>query len=285
MRKLYRKLIRRYQFVIKDPRDLSELRRFRWNYAGLFCAVGSLVLGSMVGGWGIGKFVHTRYSQASTAKPDDELQQLLASVKTLEQQAQAQAQHVQALQRIISGGQDTQASIHKEPSLKPGSPVAEFGFTESSAILQTQREADPTPLVSSTSSKTVLPTSGGLSNFLFVPPVQGVVTQSCVQVRGHLGIDIVASENAPIRSVADGVVVFTDWGLETGWVMVVQHADDVLSVYKHNATLIKKTGARVEAGEFIAILGNSGDLTTGPHLHFELWYRGSPLNPEEFFVF
>ena len=101
----------------------------------------------------------------------------------------------------------------------------------------------------------------------------------------HYGIDIVSNLNEPILSVLDGTVVMAGWTLEAGYVIQVQHNDNLISIYKHNSQLLKQMGDRVLAGEAIAIVGNTGELTTGPHLHFELWYNGNPLNPRDYIVF
>lgn len=124
-----------------------------------------------------------------------------------------------------------------------------------------------------------------LTRLHFFPPVKGVVTNPFNAKSGHLGVDVVAPPNEVIVAVADGTVTLSSWTLETGYVIQIQHAGNLLSVYKHNSKLLKQSGAHVKTGEAIAIIGNSGELTTGPHLHFELWHNGTPLNPEQYIVF
>ena len=119
----------------------------------------------------------------------------------------------------------------------------------------------------------------------FFPPVRGVVTNSFNLTSGHYGTDIASSPNEVVVATLDGTVTMATWTLETGYVIQIQHAGNLLSVYKHNSKLLKKAGAHVKAGEAIAIIGNSGELTTGPHLHFELWYNGTPVDPEKYIVF
>lgn len=121
--------------------------------------------------------------------------------------------------------------------------------------------------------------------FHFFPPVEGIVSRSFEDKKGHFGTDIVAKADAKVSSVLDGVVIFTDWTVKTGYVIQVQHANNLISIYKHNSTLLKKQGDYVRAGEVIGIVGNTGEETTGPHLHFELWRAGNPLNPENFMKF
>jgi murein DD-endopeptidase MepM/ murein hydrolase activator NlpD len=103
--------------------------------------------------------------------------------------------------------------------------------------------------------------------------------------RGHFGVDIVAGPGARVSAVMDGVVIFSGWTVETGYVIQLQHANNFISMYKHNERLLKTTGEHVKAGEAIANVGNSGELTTGPHLHFELWHNGIPLDPQEYISF
>jgi murein DD-endopeptidase MepM/ murein hydrolase activator NlpD len=124
-----------------------------------------------------------------------------------------------------------------------------------------------------------------IRGFHFFPPVKGYITESFNAAEQHYGLDIVAPENEPIKSTLDGIVIFANWTAETGYVMAVQHSNNLISLYKHNSVLLKEEGNYVKAGEVIAIIGNTGELTSGPHLHFELWYNGLPLNPEDYLVF
>lgn len=126
---------------------------------------------------------------------------------------------------------------------------------------------------------------GGISQNHFFPPVKGLVTNSFNSAANHYGTDIVAVANEIVKSTLDGTVIMATWTLETGWVIQIQHENNLISVYKHNAELLKRVGDFVKVGEPIAIIGNSGELTTGPHLHFELWYNGMALNPEDYISF
>lgn len=124
-----------------------------------------------------------------------------------------------------------------------------------------------------------------LSQIHFFVPVKGIVTNHFNISSDHVGVDLVSDPNARISSVLDGTVIFSGWTLETGYVMYIQHEADLVSVYKHNAELLKSTGDKVKAGEAVAIIGNSGELSTGPHLHFEMWHRGNAINPEQYIDF
>jgi murein DD-endopeptidase MepM/ murein hydrolase activator NlpD len=121
-------------------------------------------------------------------------------------------------------------------------------------------------------------------NFV-LPILGGTPTAHFSRVNRHYGVDLVGKVGSPVLSTLDGTIIFNEWAIETGHVLVIQHKNDLLSVYKHNSSLLKKAGDYVKAGDPVAIIGNSGEFSTGPHLHFEIWYKGIPLNPEDYLIF
>ncbi|WP_136468237.1 M23 family metallopeptidase [Flagellimonas onchidii] len=121
---------------------------------------------------------------------------------------------------------------------------------------------------------------------LLFSPVSGTLSQGYDPENKHYAVDVVAPKDTPVKSIADGTVLFSEWTAETGYVIIVEHQDNNLtSVYKHNGSLSKSQGDLVKAGEIIASIGNTGELTTGPHLHFELWRKGKPVNPLNYIDF
>jgi len=117
------------------------------------------------------------------------------------------------------------------------------------------------------------------------PPVSGTITQKYDAKKRHYAIDLVAPRETPVKATASGVVIFAEWTADTGHVIILEHEDGLISVYKHNGSLNKRQGEVVKSGEVIASVGNTGEFTTGPHLHFELWNNGTPINPEDFIDF
>ena len=131
-------------------------------------------------------------------------------------------------------------------------------------------------------------TAGGgstMRNLTFFTPVKGIVSKEFDPLRKHFGVDIVAPSDEAIKSVQDGTVIFAGWTVETGNVIAIQHPGNVISIYKHNSVLLKKEGNIVLAGETVAIIGQTGELSNGPHLHLELWLNGIPVNPKDYIVF
>lgn len=124
-----------------------------------------------------------------------------------------------------------------------------------------------------------------IRNLFFFAPLKGEISAPFDPKSGHVGVDVVSKENEAVKSTLDGTVVLATWTYDAGYVIAVQHTSNLMSFYKHNSVLLKKQGDAVKAGEVLAIVGNSGELTTGPHLHFELWLDGRPVNPEEYVVF
>ena len=117
------------------------------------------------------------------------------------------------------------------------------------------------------------------------PPVKGGLSSAFDINSKHYGVDIVMPENSPVHSISEGIVVFSEWTSATGFVIIIEHLNGLTSIYKHNSSIVKSQGDTVGTGEIIAFTGNTGELTTGPHLHFELWYQGEPVDPQSYIEF
>jgi len=122
-------------------------------------------------------------------------------------------------------------------------------------------------------------------NFVLFPPASGAISEGYNIDEKHFAVDIVLTKDTPIKATADGTVILAEWTTQTGYVVIIDHGNGLISAYKHNASLTKSQGDLVKSGEVIAISGNTGELTTGPHLHFELWNDGYPIDPTTFIDF
>lgn len=127
--------------------------------------------------------------------------------------------------------------------------------------------------------------SSDISHIFFFTPLNGLVSAPFNLAEKHYGVDVIAPKNEAIKSALDGSVILATWTSETGHVIQVQHEHNLVSIYKHNSVLLKEVGDQVKAGEAIAIIGESGELTSGPHLHFEIWNNGVPIDPQTIMIF
>ena len=198
---------------------------------------------------------------------------------SLERGMQQQEQYLQNMQAILNntiGEEDTFSRQERTPGVYDTVPLE--NSEEDSAF---RREVESETVYALTLGED----GAEKSNVYFFTPVRGRITRSFNGSEAHFGVDVAASENESVKATLNGTVVFASWTAENGHEMHLQHANNYLSIYKHNATLHKVVGDRVKAGENIAIIGNSGEHSSGPHLHFELWHNGIPVDPQEVIVF
>jgi murein DD-endopeptidase MepM/ murein hydrolase activator NlpD len=208
------------------------------------------------------------------------LKELTEKVDSLEVADNQKNEFIQNIQQILRG--DT--SDLKDPAQvlrsesQPVTKPANLNATDSA--FRREFEKSDQSLITLTNSRT-----HDLHETFFYSPLSGFISDHFDAKKGHMGTDIVSKANEPIKCIADGTVIFSSWTQDSGYVIMVQHRGNMISAYKHNAQLLKKVGTFVNGGEIISIVGNSGELSNGPHLHFELWYNGNALNPEEFVTF
>lgn len=199
---------------------------------------------------------------------------------SLENEIRLRDQYFENLNAIIAGRQP-QTNVDPDNNPEDYEEITLNKSNEDSllrALIESEKKNQFTVLNARRSSDQI-------TNLQFFPPIKGIITNSYNSSKNHYGTDIVAPPNEIVKATMEGTVTMASWTLETGWVLQIQHENNLISVYKHNAELLKQPGDFVSAGEAIAIVGNSGELTTGPHLHFELWHNGTPLNPENFISF
>ena len=158
---------------------------------------------------------------------------------------------------------------------------------EDSLMERTQREMDFRKQYEETEkyNLTSITSRPDIEGMIFYRPTRGMITDSFDPDKRHYGTDIAANPGESVLATLDGTVILSTYTAETGYVIEVQHNQDFISVYKHCGSLLKKEGDIVQAGEAIALVGNSGQMTTGPHLHFELWHKRRAVNPEQYIVF
>lgn len=198
-----------------------------------------------------------------------------------------------SLQRVISMNEVYYSSIKKV--LKGDVSSAELNKDSIIAAVKLEAsEVDLTPIaedsilrdkVDKEDKYNLFESATTATNFVLFPPVNGTISQHYNFEEKHYAVDIVVPKDTPVKAAADGIVIFAEWTASTGYVIILEHSYGLISVYKHNAELNKSQGELVKAGEVIATAGNTGELSTGPHLHFELWNDGYPINPTNFIDF
>ncbi len=192
--------------------------------------------------------------------------------------------YLQNIQGVLTGevGETMDQAVARE-NKEAEKPVESARTTELSEDEQVLRDL----LLSGTSTRNLdaIVDERGISSYTFYSPVRGIVSAHYDEDTQHFATDIATKLNEPIKTTLDGHVIFASFTPATGYVIIVQHIDNLISVYKHCAVLLKKAGSFVRGGEVIAMVGNTGELTTGPHLHFELWHHGNPVNAENYITF
>lgn len=224
---------------------------------------------------------YTPINQFIPGKSTKDVQKNLLSISfrsdSLEKIVAQQDLYLTNLQKIVSGKGGGLDNFDTTKTLKKDSHIS-FKKSKEDSLLRA--------LVETENSGALYLSQKSKNNLLvFFTPIYGLITDGFDKKSKHFGVDIVAKEKSRISSVLDGVVIISHWTAETGHVIVIQHKNEYLSVYKHNAALLKKTGDFVSAGEHVAVIGNSGELSSGPHLHFELWHKGVAVNPENYISF
>lgn len=200
---------------------------------------------------------------------------------SLEYQLTLKDQFIENLITIINGGEPKTHSSGEGASAVSAKDIADRRSADDSLLRMDVEKAQRFNVNPANSGRE----NRNLNQLYFFPPVRGLVISHYDYAKEHYGVDIATASNQGVKAVLDGTVILSDYTTETGFTLQIQHDHNLVTVYRHNKELFKKTGDRVKAGEVVATVGNTGTLTTGPHLHFELWHLGRPLNPEHFIAF
>ncbi|MAZ58084.1 MAG: peptidase M23 [Flavobacteriales bacterium] len=209
-----------------------------------------------------------------------EIIDLIVRVDSLEKDLVVKQQYINVIGKIINGEVvDNLLPISIDSSLV-FEKLKLIPSKEDSILRKMVYEEDLYNISSSYSAR-----NSSLEDFVFFKPVNGLVIDTFNLRDSHYGVDVVTHDGASVKACLEGVVIFSDWSTSSGNMMLIQHIDNIISVYMHNSILTKKQNDLVKAGEVIGIVGNTGELSSGPHLHFELWQNGTPIDPQEYIDF
>lgn len=265
------RLKRNYRLVILDDETLQEVSTYKLSLLNVYLLVSSalVLLGLII----VLLFVFTPlktmlpgYGEVTANKEFIELTQ---KTKALENDILAMTEYIDRSRNRLVGNNSDETVETPAESPRNNLPL--------------NLNAEP-EVLPSRSPKTIF-NKAKLGQYYLLTPLLGPLSAQFDPSKKHFGVDILGAKNSAIKAVMDGYVISSDWTLESGNTIAIQHANNIVSFYKHNSSLLKKAGSFVQAGEAIAIIGNSGTLSDGPHLHFELWYNGHPVNPTEFINF
>ncbi len=272
----------KYRLVFFNDNTFEEVWHLRLSAMNVLSAVGTISV--VMIGLVIALMAFTPLRSLIPGYPDEDMKQknLTNSIRldSLENQLRIRDQYFANLNALISG-QEPINYANKADSTKNYKKIRFTKSLNDSMLRQQIEEEEQFNFSVAPSAKQV----SSIAQMHFFTPVKGIIINSFNSKENHYGIDIVASPNEVVKSTLDGTVTLATWTLATGYNIQIQHANNIISVYKHNANLLKKEGDHVLAGDAIAIVGNSGELSTGPHLHFELWINRSPVNPEDYIIF
>ena len=206
-----------------------------------------------------------------------------ARVDSLENQLRIKSNYVNNLVAILND-EPVEDSTRGEVQATDQFDDIEFKTSREDSLFREQFEEQEKYNIATTDLSEKNVQLGRLTQHFF-PPVRGLITQRFHPETGHMGVDIVAGERETVKAALEGTVIESTWSSDGGYMLAIQHGNNYVTIYKHNSVLLKETGDKVQAGASVAIIGNSGEMTTGPHLHFEVWKEGIPVDPEKYVIF
>ncbi len=279
-KKFKKKLLHTYRLVVLNENTFEERFSFKLNRLNVF--VFSILTALFLIGVTTLFIAFTPlreyipgYSSTSLKKQAASLQ---FAVDSLNQELTVNEQYIASIRKVLSG--DVKTVVFNKDSIVAAAKLEaeDVNLNASQRDLALRDRVDQedkyNPLI-----------DASLANIAFSTPVKGTISEGFKPEEKHYAVDVVTVKDAPIKAATGGTVIFAEWTADTGYVIILKHANNFISAYKHNASLLKGQGDLVKAGEVIAIAGNTGELSTGPHLHFELWMDGVPMDPTNFIDF
>ena len=280
-KKFARKLLHKYRLVVLNEDTFEERFAIKLTRLNVFVIVSLLTILLIAGTTMLIAYTSLRefipgYSSTALKKKATELNYKTDSLQSV---LVANEKYLESIKRVLTG--DVSAiEINKDSIIE----VAEQDITEED-LIPTLEDLRLREKVDKEDKYSLFESATSKVNFVLFPPANGSISEGYDINKKHFAVDIVVAKDTPIKATADGTVILAEWTTQTGYVLIIDHGNGLISTYKHNASLTKAQGDLVKSGEVIALSGNTGELTTGPHLHFELWNDGYPINPTNFIDF
>lgn len=280
-KKFARKLLHKYRLVVLNEDTFEERFAIKLTRLNVFVIVMLSAIILIAGTTFLIAFTSLRefIPGYSSAKLKRQATELNFKTDSLQQVIALNEQYYASIKRVLTGDVKTVQFNRDSIIAAAGNDVAaiKVAATKEDSLLREKVDKED--------KYNLFEKNVSGSNYVLFPPVNGTISEAYDLKTKHYAVDIVVAKNTPVKATADGTVIFAEWTAETGYVMIIEHSQELISVYKHNASLTKQQGDLVKSGEVIAMAGNTGEFTTGPHLHFELWSKGYPINPTNFIDF
>jgi murein DD-endopeptidase MepM/ murein hydrolase activator NlpD len=283
-----------YRLTIMNPETFEEIGNYKLSLMSVYTAIStgvvflSIVVVSLIVFTPLKHYI-PGYGNTNTKEQMDLLRSRLDAI---EEKVQDSETYTDSFRKLLTADVETVKEAPKEDVNKIPDSLLDVGTIEEEKQLRDQYEKNKgvASIVSNTNGNqdkrvNLAPKEIALEQMYFTAPISGEILRPVKFSEQHYGVDLIAPKNTPIKAALDGYVMNSDFTVETGNTIILQHAHGVVTTYKHCATLLKKQGSFVSAGEAIAIIGNTGTLTNGPHLHFELWHNGKCANPTDYIRF
>jgi len=275
-------LTNRYLLIVRNEEDFSEKRTIIFNYGRLilllaFIFILSMTLSILSVNTVLKQWFDPRYAEMEANR---KVLNLTLMLDSLQNEVQIKNNYMQNVKYILEG--QNLDSLFSSNKVLSTSTLGDINLSPALSPLDSQFRAEYESSDLGLVSLNFNRSEDELREIVFFTPLEGIITNNFDPKEDHFGIDIVSQENEPIKALADGVVIMASWTLDGGYVLVIQHSGNLISIYKHNSELLKSVGNFVESGEIVSIIGNTGELTSGPHLHFELWFKEQAVNPEDY---
>lgn len=277
--KLHEKLILKYRLVILNEDTLEEQVSFKLNrlnvyvIGGVFAIILIFLTAILIAFSPLKEYI-PGYSSTKLKK---KAIRLAEHANNLSDSITVNELYINNIKAILNGNIKVEEINHE--------PVAQTKNNENVDLNATKLETEFREKIEETEQFSLFEKATKKTQIVFVAPVKGKITSSFNQKEKHFAIDIAIIKDTPIKAVANGTIIFAGFTVDTGFVLIIEHQQGYLSVYKHNAALFKEQGDLVTSGEVVANSGSTGTLSSGPHLHFELWSDGYQIDPTKFIDF
>ncbi|HAW57654.1 MAG TPA: peptidase M23 [Bacteroidales bacterium] len=282
---LFRNIKSKYRLVIQDAETFEEKFSLKLSRLNVFITLGILIIGLIILTTYLIAFTSLKeyipgYSDPGLSR---KVYELTLRADSLELLLNQRAAYLENIQKVLMGNIPIFVSSDTAIQKRDYSKINDNRIVEDSMLRQEVENQDKYELKTTYSTSSIK--SSSISSFNFFRPVNGYLTSHFDPSHGHYGVDIATAEGETVKAVFDGTVIQAGWNIETGYSITIQHISNLVSIYMHNSSLLRKQGDIIRAGDPIAIAGSTGKLSTGTHLHFELWYNGTAVDPLNYITF